>query len=71
MKSRYPLFETQQAHYYDLNPAMALASMTSDLPCAVGSGHSVRTIVQGYDAVDLLSTLEDILIDRLHLDNVV
>lgn len=63
MNSRYLLFEAQQAHYYGLNPALALASVTSVPARAAGLGHRVGTIAEGYDAgkAFLLSTLETLL----------
>ncbi|KAF9476425.1 hypothetical protein BDN70DRAFT_882471 [Pholiota conissans] len=50
VNSRYLLFEAQQAHYYGLNPALALASVTSVPAKAAGLGHRVGTIEEGYDA---------------------
>jgi len=68
VNAKYLHFEAQQAHYYVLNPAMALASVP---PRAAGLGDRVGTIAKVYDAVDLLSTLEDVFIYRLHPDSVV
>ncbi|KAF8801695.1 amidohydrolase [Phlegmacium glaucopus] len=50
MNSRYLMFEAQQAHYYGLNPALALASVTSTPARAAGMDHRVGTIAEGYDA---------------------
>jgi imidazolonepropionase-like amidohydrolase len=50
VNSRYLMFEAQQAHYYGLNPALALASVTSTPARAAGMGHRVGTVAQGYDA---------------------
>ena len=47
INSRYLMFEAQQAHYYGLNPALALASVTSTPARAAGMGHRVGTIAQG------------------------
>ncbi|KAH9484599.1 hypothetical protein JR316_0004081 [Psilocybe cubensis] len=47
VNSRYLLFEAQQAHYYGLNPALALASVTSVPAQAAGLGHRVGTIAEG------------------------
>ncbi|KAF8958055.1 hypothetical protein BDZ97DRAFT_1950338 [Flammula alnicola] len=46
INSRYLLFEAQQAHYYGLNPALALASVTSVPARAAGLGHRVGTIAE-------------------------
>ncbi|KJA17916.1 hypothetical protein HYPSUDRAFT_45759 [Hypholoma sublateritium FD-334 SS-4] len=50
LNSRYLLYEAQQAHYFGLNPALALASVTSVPARAAGLGHRVGTIAEGYDA---------------------
>jgi imidazolonepropionase-like amidohydrolase len=47
MNSRYLMFEAQQAHYYGLNPALALASVTSTPARAAGMDHRVGTIAEG------------------------
>ncbi|KAF8163787.1 hypothetical protein B0H34DRAFT_614504, partial [Crassisporium funariophilum] len=47
VNSRYLLFEAQQAHYYGLSPALALASVTSTPAKAAGMGHRVGTIAEG------------------------
>ena len=39
INSRYLMFEAQQAHYYGLNPALALASVTSTPAKAAGMDH--------------------------------
>jgi imidazolonepropionase-like amidohydrolase len=41
------MFEAQQAHYYGLNPALALASVTSTPAKAAGMDHRVGTIAEG------------------------
>ncbi|KAJ7195756.1 hypothetical protein GGX14DRAFT_474307, partial [Mycena pura] len=50
LNSRYLMYEAQQAHYYSLNPALAIASVTSTPAAALGVGWRVGTIVEGYDA---------------------
>ncbi|KJA17908.1 hypothetical protein HYPSUDRAFT_205764 [Hypholoma sublateritium FD-334 SS-4] len=50
VNSRYLLFEAQQAHHYGLNPALALASVTSVPANAAGLGHRIGTIGEGFDA---------------------
>ena len=47
MNSRYLMFEAQQAHYYGLNRALALASVTSTPAKAAGMDHRVGTIAEG------------------------
>ena len=47
MNSRYLMFEAQQAHYYGLNPALALASVTSTPAQAAGMDYRVGTIAEG------------------------
>ena len=47
MNSRYLMFEAQQAHHYGLNPALALASVTSTPARAAGLDHRVGTIEKG------------------------
>ena len=41
------MFEAQQAHYYGLNPALALASVTAVPAKAAGMDHRVGTIAEG------------------------
>jgi imidazolonepropionase-like amidohydrolase len=41
------MFEAQQAHYYGLAPALALASVTSTPAKAAGMDHRVGTIAEG------------------------
>ena len=41
------MFEAQQAHYYGLDPALALASVTSTPAKAAGMDHRVGTIAEG------------------------
>jgi len=50
MNSRYLLFEAQQAYHYGLDPALALASVTSVPASAAGLGHRIGTLAEGYDA---------------------
>jgi imidazolonepropionase-like amidohydrolase len=47
LNSRYLLYEAQQAHYYGLDPALALLSVTSTPARAAGVGHRVGTIAEG------------------------
>lgn len=47
MDSRFLLFEAQLAHYYGLDPALALASVTSTPARAAGLGHRVGTLSEG------------------------
>ena len=47
MNSRYLMYEAQQAHYYGLNPALALTSVTSTPAKAAGLDHRVGTIAEG------------------------
>ena len=47
INSRYLMFEAQQAHYYGLNPALALASVTAVPAKAAGMDHRVGTIAEG------------------------
>ncbi len=51
VNSRYLLFEAQQAHHYGLNPALALASVTSVPANAAGLGHRIGTIGEGKTAI--------------------
>jgi imidazolonepropionase-like amidohydrolase len=48
------MFEAQQAHYYGLDPALALASVTSRPAKAVGMDHRVGTIAKGLSPLILL-----------------
>ncbi|KAJ7225059.1 hypothetical protein B0H12DRAFT_1328757 [Mycena haematopus] len=50
LNSRYLMYEAQQAHYYSLNPGLAIASVTSTPANALGIGWRVGTIAEGYDA---------------------
>ncbi|KAJ7105170.1 hypothetical protein C8R44DRAFT_715403 [Mycena epipterygia] len=50
LNSRHLIYEAQQAHYYSLNPALALASVTSTPAAAMGVGWRVGTLAAGYDA---------------------
>lgn len=52
VNSRYLLFEAQQAHYYGLHPALALASVTSVPARAAGLSHRVGTIAEGTQSFD-------------------
>ncbi|TFK72449.1 hypothetical protein BDN72DRAFT_836217 [Pluteus cervinus] len=50
LNSRYLLFEAQLAHYYGLDPALALSSVTTVPAAAAGVGQRVGQIKEGYDA---------------------
>ncbi|KAJ7452267.1 carbohydrate esterase family 9 protein [Mycena latifolia] len=50
LNSRYLMYEAQQAHYYSLNPGIALASVTSTPAYAMGVGWRIGTLATGYDA---------------------
>ncbi|KAJ7078720.1 hypothetical protein B0H15DRAFT_1025782 [Mycena belliarum] len=50
LNSRYLVYEAQQAHYYSLNPALAIASVTSTPANALGVGWRVGMLATGYDA---------------------
>ncbi|KAJ7685890.1 hypothetical protein B0H17DRAFT_985428 [Mycena rosella] len=50
LNSRHLIYEAQQAHYYSLNPGLALASVTSTPANAMGVGWRVGTLATGYDA---------------------
>ncbi|KAL0946374.1 hypothetical protein HGRIS_012604 [Hohenbuehelia grisea] len=50
LNSRYLLYEAQLAHFYGLDEATALMSVTSTPASAAGLGHRVGTIAKGYDA---------------------
>ena len=56
------MFEAQQAHYYGLNPALALASVTSTPAKAAGMDHRVGTIAEG-----LLLALIQFFLSRTHI----
>jgi hypothetical protein len=47
LNSRHLVYEAQQAHYYGLNPALALASVTSTPATALGVGWRVGTLAAG------------------------
>ncbi|KAJ7660376.1 hypothetical protein DFH06DRAFT_1089703 [Mycena polygramma] len=50
LNSRHLMYEAQQAHYYGLNPALALASVTSTPATALGVGWRVGMLATGFDA---------------------
>ncbi|KAG1899770.1 uncharacterized protein F5891DRAFT_1036409 [Suillus fuscotomentosus] len=50
VNSRYLLHEAAQAHYYGLNPALALLSVTYTPATAMGMGHRIGMLKAGYDA---------------------
>ncbi|KIK69905.1 hypothetical protein GYMLUDRAFT_187332 [Collybiopsis luxurians FD-317 M1] len=50
INSRYLIYESQLAHYYGLNPALAIASVTSTPATAAGVGWRVGKLEKGYDA---------------------
>ncbi|KAG2121914.1 hypothetical protein DEU56DRAFT_89089 [Suillus clintonianus] len=50
VNSRYLLHEAAQAHYYGLNPALALLSVTYTPATAMGMGHRIGMLKPGYDA---------------------
>ncbi|KAJ7075534.1 hypothetical protein B0H15DRAFT_894200 [Mycena belliarum] len=50
LNSRHLMYEAQQAHYYSLNPALALASVTAVPANALGVGWRVGMLASGYDA---------------------
>ncbi|KAF9460668.1 carbohydrate esterase family 9 protein [Collybia nuda] len=50
LNSRYLLYEAQQAHYYGLDFALALLSVTVTPAKAAGVGHRVGSIAEGFDA---------------------
>ncbi|KAG1725689.1 uncharacterized protein EDB91DRAFT_1254630 [Suillus paluster] len=50
VNSRYLLHEAAQAHYYGLDPALALLSVTYTPATAMGMGHRIGMLKQGYDA---------------------
>ena len=47
LDSRYLMFEAAYAHYYGLNPGLAIASVTSTPAVAAGMGHRVGFIREG------------------------
>jgi alpha-D-ribose 1-methylphosphonate 5-triphosphate diphosphatase PhnM len=69
------MFEAQQAHYYGLNPALALASVTSTPAKAAGMDHRVGTIAEGLSITcslpfhqDLIfATKQDMMLVRIHV----
>lgn len=50
VNSRYLLHEAAQAHYYGLDPALALLSVTYTPATAMGMGHRIGMLKPGYDA---------------------
>ncbi|KAJ7474692.1 hypothetical protein FB451DRAFT_274443 [Mycena latifolia] len=48
--SRYLMFEAQQAHYFSLDAAVALSSVTTNPATALGVDWRVGKIAEGYDA---------------------
>ncbi|KAF7342244.1 Composite domain of metallo-dependent hydrolase [Mycena venus] len=50
LNSRHLIYEAQQAHYYGLNPALALASVTSTAANALGVGWRIGKLATGFDA---------------------
>ncbi|KAG1832110.1 hypothetical protein EV424DRAFT_1313531 [Suillus variegatus] len=50
VNSRYLLHEAAQAHYYGLDPALALLSVTYTPATAMGMGHRIGMLKAGYDA---------------------
>ncbi|KAJ7464200.1 hypothetical protein B0H11DRAFT_2285094 [Mycena galericulata] len=50
LNSRYLMYEAQQAHYYSLNPALAIASVTSTPAAALGVGWRIGSLAPGFDA---------------------
>ncbi|KAH7922182.1 hypothetical protein BV22DRAFT_1114028 [Leucogyrophana mollusca] len=50
VNSRYLLHEAAQAHYYGLDASLALQSVTSTPAAALGMGHRIGSIREGYDA---------------------
>ncbi|KAG2041106.1 hypothetical protein BDR03DRAFT_1089407 [Suillus americanus] len=50
INSRYLLHEAAQAHYYGLDPALALLSVTYTPAVAMGMGHRIGMLKPGYDA---------------------
>ena len=74
MNSRYLMFEAQQAHYYGLNPALALASVTSTPAKAAGMDHRVGTIAEGPLLICshsflqglIFAAIQDMMLVRIH-----
>ncbi|KAJ6455316.1 hypothetical protein C8R47DRAFT_1328912 [Mycena vitilis] len=50
LNSRHLMYEAQQAHYYGLNPALAITSVTSTPATALGVGWRVGMLATGFDA---------------------
>ncbi|EKM59751.1 uncharacterized protein PHACADRAFT_181721 [Phanerochaete carnosa HHB-10118-sp] len=50
LNSRYVVYEAQQAHYYGLQPHLALASVTSTPARAAGLSHRIGILAEGADA---------------------
>ncbi|KAG2013293.1 hypothetical protein CC2G_010222 [Coprinopsis cinerea AmutBmut pab1-1] len=50
LNSRYLAYEAQQAHYYGLQPHLALASITSTPATAAGLAHRIGVLKKGVDA---------------------
>ncbi|KAG0708992.1 hypothetical protein DFH29DRAFT_821582 [Suillus ampliporus] len=50
VNSRYLLHEAAQVHYYGLDPALALLSVTYTPATAMGMGHRIGMLKPGYDA---------------------
>ncbi|KAG2142813.1 uncharacterized protein EDB93DRAFT_1338417 [Suillus bovinus] len=50
VNSRYLLHEAAQAHYYGLDPALTLLSVTYTPATAMGMGHRIGMLKPGYDA---------------------
>jgi hypothetical protein len=57
VNSRYLLNEAAMAHFYGLDPALALASVTSTPADALGLGHRVGTIREGVTFVELVKSI--------------
>lgn len=53
LNSRYLLYEAQQAHYYGLSRALALASVTSTPANVMGLDHRIGYLKEGYDAGEI------------------
>ncbi|KAJ7833561.1 hypothetical protein B0H13DRAFT_1653705, partial [Mycena leptocephala] len=47
LNPRYLVYEPQRAHYYGLNPVLALACVTSMPAAALGLGWRVSTLATG------------------------
>ncbi|KAH6915125.1 hypothetical protein BKA70DRAFT_566770 [Coprinopsis sp. MPI-PUGE-AT-0042] len=50
LNSRYLVYEAQQAHYFGLQPHLALASITSTPASAAGLSHRIGILQKGADA---------------------